>query len=115
MVDQDHAAASIQVEKLAQTKGVTLSNPPKDRMAQNAMKALHEIHGRLAKLHGQEFDKAFAKAMFDDHRNDMDHLDSWRDAVGDKDVRALIDQMLPVLQRHLSAAQQLGESQGRAP
>ena len=109
MVDQDHAAASIQVEELAQRKGVTLSNPPKDRMAQNAMKALHEIHGGLAKLHGQDFDKAFAKAMFDDHRNDMDHLDSWRDAVGDKDVRALIDQMLPVLQRHLSAAKQLGQ------
>lgn len=117
MLEQDHGTALGQVQDLAKKKNVTLGETPKDAMAKHEQKQSHEMHGKLAKLHGAEFDKAFAKAMIDDHKKDIEHLNKWKTAVNDPDVSSLIDQTLPVLQKHLDQAQQLRmpAAQGRAP
>lgn len=118
MLEQDHQRSLQQVKDLAQQKSFTLSETPKDEMAKDELKESRKSHEKLAKLHGSEFDKQFAEAMVEDHQKDIDHLKSWRSSLtSDKDVTALIDQTLPVLERHLKSAQQLKHpaAQGRRP
>jgi putative membrane protein len=117
MLQQDHQASLDQVKALAQKKGVAISDSPKDGMARHEQHEAMEMHQKLAAMHGADFDKAFAKMMVDDHQKDIDHLKSWRTSVKDEDVTALIDQTLPVLQKHLDAAKRLQTpmAQGRSP
>ena len=117
MLERDHGASLGEVQALAKQKSLTLQAMPMDAMAKHDMEEAHELQGRLSKLHGAEFDKAFAKAMVDDHRKDIDHLKKWQTSVGDKDVSALIAKTLPVLEHHLAMAQSLRmpAAQGRTP
>ena len=116
MLEQDHGNSLGEVQELAKKKSLTLAGGM-DRMAKHDQEEAHEMHGMLAKLHGAEFDKAFAKAMIDDHRKDIGNLKRWQTAVNDKDVSALIEKSLPALERHLAAAQSLRipVAQGRTP
>ena len=117
LLEKDHGASLAAVEDLAKKKGLTLAAMPKDAMAKHEMEEAHEMHGKLSKLHGAEFDKAFARAMIEDHRKDIEHLKKWQSAGGDAEVSALIGKTLPVLERHLAAAQALRmpQAQGRTP
>lgn len=117
MLEQDHSKSRQQVKDLAQKKGISLGDQPKDAMAQHEAGEARQMHDRLAKLQGQEFDRSFARAMADEHRKDIDQLRKWRKSVGDKEVAALIDETLPVLERHLSAAKELARpaAMGRSP
>ena len=115
MLEQDHGTSLAEVQELAKKKSLTLSG--KDAMAKHEMEEAHEMNGTLAKLHGAEFDKAFARAMTEDHRKDIGNLKKWQAAVNDKEVSALIEKSLPVLERHLAGAQSLRmpAAQGRTP
>ncbi len=118
MLEQDHQRGLQQVKDLAQQKGVTLVDTPKDEMAKDEMKESQKAHDKLAKLHGSEFDKEFADAMIKDHEKDIEHVKSWRSSLSnDSETTALLDQTLPVLQKHLKAAQELKHpaAMGRRP
>ena len=117
MLEQDHAQSLQQVKDLGQKKGIAIADMPKDGMAKHEMREAQEMKTKMSAMHGGAFDKAFAGMMVEDHQKDIDHLKAWRGTVGDKDVAALIDQTLPVLQRHLSAAKNLRipAAQGRTP
>ena len=117
MLEKDHGASLAEVQALARKKGLSLSAAPVDPMAKHDSEEATELQDKLAKLHGADFDKAFAKAMIDDHRKDIDHLKKWQAYVDDKDVSALIAKTLPVLEHHLSMAQSLRmpAAQGRTP
>ena len=117
MLEKDHGSSLSEVQALAKKKSLTLSATPMDAMARHETEEARELQGKLAKLHGADFDKAFVKAMADDHRKDIEHLKKWQAAVGDKDVSALIAKTLPVLEHHLAMAQSLRmpAAQGRTP
>src|SRR5215472_7672262 len=68
----------------------------------------------LAKLSGPEFDRKFVKTMADDHRRVIDHLKTVRSKAQDPEFTQLIDKLLPTLQKHESAAQQLGSQLSKA-
>lgn len=116
-LEDDHTRHMQQLKDLAKKKGMTLSMQPKDGMAMHHMKESQEMREKMGSLRGADFDKPFAKMMVDAHQKNIDHLNAWRTSVKDEDLAALIDQTLPVLQRHLSAAQQLQRpaAQGRTP
>ena len=63
------------------------------------------LHDRLAKLSGEQFDKEFAKAMVDDHKNDIKEFEA--QAKGTDDVASFAKNTLPTLQKHLQIAQSL--------
>jgi len=68
----------------------------------------------LGKLNGPEFDKKFVKTMAVDHRRVIDHLTTIRSKAKDPEFTQLIDKLMPMLQKHESAAQQLGTQLSKA-
>ncbi len=67
----------------------------------------------LSKLKGPEFDRQFAKTMANDHRHVIDRLKFLRSRERNQDVTALIDKLMPDLQKHESMAKQLESTVSR--
>jgi putative membrane protein len=68
--------------------------------------------GRLADMHGREFDREFVRYMVDDHRKDIhDFRDEAREHHGP--VSDLAQRQLPTLEKHLNIAQSLDRGNGR--
>jgi putative membrane protein len=59
----DHTAANDKAVSVAQSMGVSPPNEPN--------KTQKAVYDRLSKLSGDNFDREFAKAMVDDHKNDI--------------------------------------------
>jgi putative membrane protein len=72
------------------------------------------VYDRLSKLSGDNFDREFAKAMVDDHKNDIREFE--KEAKKKNDPAAeFANQTLPTLRKHLEMAQSLatGKSASR--
>ena len=96
MVD-DHGKAAEELKKIAQDKGVT---PPAE------MDGKHKrLHGRLSKLSGAEFDRAYMDEMVKDHRNDVKEFQREASRAKDPDVTGYASKTLPTLQEHLKQAE----------
>jgi putative membrane protein len=101
---RDHSKAGDQLKLIASKKGVTL------RDSMNAKdKALYD---RLSRLSGEAFDKAYMRAMIEDHQEDVSEFRQESQSAKDPDVRQFASTALPTLQEHLRLAQSTG-SQGR--
>jgi putative membrane protein len=113
-LQDDHSAADQQVKDLAQKKGWTLSDTPKNEKMQQHQQAMMD---RFDKLQGAQFDRAFANAMANGHQRLIRMAQGWSQNVKDQDVKSLLDQMMPKLQQHEQLAEQLKApaAQGRAP
>ena len=97
MLVEDHSAANEKAMSLAKAHNVTPPNEPKAE--------LKRLHDQLAKLSGEQFDKEFAKAMVDDHKNDIKEFEA--QAKGTDDVASFAKDTLPTLHKHLQTAQSL--------
>lgn len=97
MLVKDHAEHKAKAEEIASQLGVT--PPTGSGFGEKA------TYAKLKLLSGASFDKSFAKSMVSDHQNDIKEYKkeaSKSDAAGQ-----LAKDTLPVLQKHLQAAQQL--------
>ena len=101
MLVEDHSAANEKAIGLAKAHNITPPNEPKAES-----KGLHD---RLARLSGERFDKEFAKAMVEDHKNDIKEFEA--QAKGTDDVARFAKDTLPTLQKHLQTAQSLNKQQ----
>ena len=101
MLVEDHSAANEKAMGLAKAHNITPPNEPKAES-----KGLHD---RLAKWSGEQFDKEFAKAMVEDHKNDIKEFEA--QAKGTDDVARFANDTLPTLQKHLQTAQSLNNQQ----
>ena len=97
MLVEDHSAANEKAMSLAKAHNVTPPNEPKAESKR--------LHDQLAKLSGEQFDKEFAKAMVDDHKNDIKEFEA--QAKGTDDVASFAKDTLPTLHKHLQTAQSL--------
>jgi predicted outer membrane protein len=113
-LQQDHQDADKQVKALAQKKGVTLNDTPKNPQMQQHM---DQDKQRFSSLKGQEFDRMFANRMSMEHRKVISMAQNYKQNCSDQDVCQLIDTLLPKLQQHQQMADQLKgpSAQGRAP
>jgi len=113
-LQQDHQNADKQVKDLAQKKGISLSDTPKNPQMQQHKEMDKQ---QFTNLKGQEFDRVFANRMSQEHRKVISLAQSWSQNCQDRDVCNLIDQLLPKLQQHAQTADQLRgpAAQGRAP
>jgi putative membrane protein len=113
-LEQDHSAADQQVKDLAQKKGWTLNDTPKNEKMQQHQQAMQQ---RMSSLKGAQFDRAFTNMMVNGHQRLIHMAQGWSQNVKDQDVRSLLDQMMPKLQQHEQMAEQLKApaAQGRAP
>jgi putative membrane protein len=103
MLATDHQDADQKVMELAKKESVTIKPAEKGMMDKMEMK-------NLQSKSGPQFDRDFAKMMVADHRKDIAKLkDAQKDTGLSQDVKDLIGQLLPKLQKHLDTAQSLTE------
>lgn len=96
---RDHGRANQEMLALAQQKQIT---PP------STMGAEHQAtYDSLAQLRGAAFDRAYARAMVQDHEEDLRAYQTEAQEGTDPDVRAFAARHVPVLQEHLRMARQL--------
>ncbi|MDJ0389127.1 DUF4142 domain-containing protein [Roseomonas sp. E05] len=95
----DHGQANQEMMALAQRKRIT---PPDDIGAEH-----QRTYEELARLRGSAFDRAYAQAMVQDHREDLQAYQSEAMNGTDPEVQAFAARHVPVLQEHLRMAQRL--------
>ncbi len=92
MID-DHSKAGEELKQLAQGKKVML--PP------DVSPTHKEVMGKLSPLKGAEFDRAYVKAMVEDHVKDVTAFEAVSKNATDADVKTFAAKTLPTLQQHL--------------
>ena len=97
MLQQDHGQHLQQAQQQAQQMGVT---PPTQPDAKQT-----KMYERLSKEHGARFDKAFAKAMVKDHKQDIAKYE--KQAKKKDQLAQFAEQTIPTLQKHLQIAQSI--------
>ena len=96
----DHEASDKKVVDLSAKQGVTLKAEKAGFMERMNMR-------NLRSKTGAEFDKEFAKGMVDDHKKNIEDLQSAQKAALPQEVKELIGDTLPTLQKHLAMAQKI--------
>jgi len=94
---RDHSKANDELNNVASNKAAT------SRDSMNASnKALYD---RLSRLSGDAFDKAYMRAMIEDHQEDVSEFRRESQSAKDPDVRQFASKTLPTLEEHLRIAQ----------
>jgi putative membrane protein len=105
---RDHEAADKKVLAFAGKAGIdassTAASSPadqaEDRSDQQNMDQLHHLSGAA-------FDRQFASAMQEGHAKTITAVTSAQSAVGDKQLKALLGNLLPTLRKHEQTAEKL--------
>ncbi len=98
MLAADHDAHRGAVQALAEARRIKL--PPAISAEQRA------VYDRMAQMQGAAFDEAFKAHMIADRQKIIAATQALL-AAGDTEVAALAERTLPVLERHLAAAEKL--------
>jgi putative membrane protein len=93
MLVKDHTAADKKVVALAKKEKLDLPTPPEAK------------HDDMAK--GPEFDSKFARDMLDDHKKDVAEATAARDKTTDDQLKKLLTELVPTLQKHQDTAQRI--------
>jgi len=97
---KDHTDADKKVTALAKRQNVYLAN------------ATPTVKSDMEHIPaGAGFDAAFAKSMVDDHQKDIAEVKTARDQTNDKDLKNLLGQLLPTLEKHEDTAARLAGDQ----
>lgn len=94
----DHGKSNVEIQRLAMQKGIPLPAAPDS--------AHERLTSELAKMHGADFDKAYAENEVTAHR-DMIKVFDRATRSPDQDVAAFAQKTLPTLHHHLEMAQAL--------
>ena len=95
----DHSKAGDELKSLAIQSKITL---PADVSKSDA-----ETFGKLSKLSGAEFDKAYANEMVKDHEKDVAEFQKEAMSGNDPSLREFASKTLPTLQSHLQQAREM--------
>lgn len=98
MLVDDHGAHREKIVKIAEARKITVPA---------AVSAGQKVaHDQMAEIKGADFDAAFKAHMIEDHQKDIAEYKAQL-AGGDAQVAALAKETLPVLEKHLAAAEKL--------
>jgi putative membrane protein len=101
MMVRDHTKAGSDLKQLIQTENVEIEQPNE---------AEHQdLHERLSKLSGAEFDREYMDAMVDDHEEAVNELEKHTDS-DNASVKQFASDTLPVVRQHLEKAKQLQQT-----
>jgi putative membrane protein len=101
MLVKDHTAGDKKVAALATKENIDL------RAATPAPGA--NDMGTMAS--GPDFDKKFAQEMLDDHRKDLAAVTEARNTTNDPELKKLLGDTIPTLEKHEAAAQKIIDSE----
>jgi putative membrane protein len=100
MLVTDHGAHKQKLVALANSAGVTVPTEPAEEGHANLLK--------LQKLSGAEFDKTFAQMLVDSHKKGIAKNEAQAKS-SDPQTAAIATETLPVLRKHLAAAEALAK------
>jgi putative membrane protein len=103
MVD-DHTKNQQQVDSLASKLSITSPSSASSEETQ--------AKDRLQNLSGEQFDRAYARMMVQDHRKDVNEFKREKQTAQNSELKQYVDQTLPVLEQHLQLAEQLNSKVG---
>jgi putative membrane protein len=107
MLVQDHQKADKQVMQVAQKMHVDLTNTKDVPQKMREQKEVHQNKmQQLQRLTGKEFDHGFAQLMSNGHQEAIDMVKNAQ-ANAKGDMKNLLDQLLPDLQKHKDVADQI--------
>lgn len=101
MVD-DHTKANEALKAAAMKAGLTVP----EKMTDEHQKMVDKFKG----MKGEEFDKAYAKHMVEDHEKAVAMFTTAGKEAKDAGIKEFATKTLPTLQKHLDEAKQLGKS-----
>lgn len=101
-MEADHSKAGDQLKDVASKSNITLPTDL-DRKDQ-------ATYDRLSKLSGIAFDRAYARGMVADHRNDIADFKKEADTGTNPDLKNFASQTLPTLEDHLKQAREMEKS-----
>lgn len=105
MMVTDHSKANTELKSVATKKNITLTADLMDD---------HKKHvDMLRSKKGAEFDKAYMDMMVDDHKKDVDEFEDEANKGTDADIKAFAAKTLPVLKKHMQAAESINSSVGK--
>lgn len=97
MLEQDHSEHLQKAQQIADKSGLKAPTEP------NAMQ--QRTYEKLSGLSGSRFDKAFVRDMITDHKKDISKYK--KEANSNSGLADFAKQTVPVLQKHLQAAEAL--------
>jgi len=97
---EDHSRANDELKSIASKKSITL--PTDMNSDQKAMM------DKLSKLSGADFDKEYMSDMVKDHEADAKEFENQANKGTDADIKAFAAKTLPMIQRHLQMARDVG-------
>lgn len=100
MMVKDHGKTNEALKALAASKNIALPSS----VNEDHQKLINE----LTPLRGPEFDEKYMKMMVDDHREDIELFEK-ATKLNDSDISAFAEKTLPVLKKHLTAAQKISD------
>jgi putative membrane protein len=101
MLVKDHSAADKKVADLATRENI-------DLLAATPAPGPNDM-GTMAS--GPDFDKKFAQEMLDDHRKDLASVTDARNATLDPQLKKLLGDTIPTLEKHEAAAEKIIDSE----
>lgn len=94
---KDHSKANDQLMQLAKNKKLAIPNQLMDE---------HQKHiDKLSATADEKFDQAYMDVMLKDHKKDIKEFEDAIKEVKDNEIRAWVQQTLPVLKEHYEMAQ----------
>ncbi len=103
MLVKDHTAADKKVADLATKENI-------DLRASTPAPGANDM-GTMAS--GPDFDKKFAQEMLDDHRKDLSSVTDAHNSTNDPQLKKLLGDMIPTLEKHETAAQKIIDAQAK--
>jgi putative membrane protein len=76
-------------------------------MPKDLGKEYKEELAKLEKKQGKDFDGIYVDMMVKDHKKDVSQFKKMSSSLDDPELKGWVDKTLPVLEKHLHAAQQL--------
>jgi putative membrane protein len=101
MMIKDHSAANQKLQGLAKSKGIMLPAA--------LSKDEQELKNKLSEKSGKDFDKAYTKAMIEDHQNDIKEFDNAIHQLKDFELKSFANSTLPILKMHLESIKKVEE------
>lgn len=104
MIQNDHQQSQEKLQTIAQTHGVTLD--------QGLTWSQKREQGKLEKLSGSDFDQQYAKAMLEDHVNDLNKFQKAAEQLQEADVKQFAQENITAMQKHLQHAEMAAKAVG---
>ena len=101
MMIRDHQKAGAELKALATQAHIDMTAVDPD------METGKDLHERLAKLSGKEFDRAYMDAMVEDHEKAVEETEKKAEKADNDHVRQWAAKALPTLKKHLDRAKEL--------